>query len=47
MKTLEIIAYRTLQFYSVAIGTMFFVAIAYAVVQLVTGNYSGTACRTF
>ena len=44
---IEIIAYRTLQFSTVALGAMFFVAIAYAVVQLVTGNYSGTACRTF
>ena len=47
MKTFEIIAYRTLQFSSVALGAMFFIAVAYAVVQLVTGNYTGTACRTF
>ena len=47
MKTFEIIAYRTLQFSSIALGAMFFVAVTYAVVQLVTGNYTGTACRTF
>lgn len=47
MKTLEIIAYRTLQFSSVALGAMFFIAVAYAVVQLVTGNYHGTPSRTF
>ena len=47
MKTFEIIAYRTLQFSTIALGTMFFIAVAYAVVQLVTGNYTGTACRTF
>jgi hypothetical protein len=47
MKFLEIVAYRSLQALSISLGLMLFAAFTFAVVQLLTGNYHGTASRTF
>ena len=47
MKAFEIIAYRSMQMLTIGLGLMFFAAITFAVVQLLTGNYTGTASRTF
>lgn len=43
----EALIIMTMQVWSWALmgGTLF--AIGYAVIQLITGNYSGTACREF
>jgi hypothetical protein len=47
MKTVEILALRTLQGLSIALGTMVFIAIGYAIVQIAIGNYHSTASFEF
>ena len=47
MKTIEILALRSLQALTVILGSTILVAMIYAVVQICLGNYHSTACREF
>ena len=47
MKTIEILALRSLQALTLILGSTILVAIIYAVVQICLGNVHGTACREF
>jgi hypothetical protein len=47
MKTAGKIATVTLQVWSAALALTLVVAIVFAIVQVVTGNYHGTASREF
>ena len=47
MKTLEIVTLRTFQALTVLLGAIVFVAIAFAIVQIATGNIQSTSAREF
>jgi hypothetical protein len=47
MKTIEILALRSLQALTVILGSTILVAMTYAIVQVALGNYHSTACREF
>lgn len=43
----ESLILMTMQVWSWALMSGVLIAIGYALIQLITGNYSGTACREF
>jgi hypothetical protein len=47
MKTTEILILRTAQAFNIALGATIVIALGYTIIQLVLGNYHGTASREF
>jgi len=47
MKTTEILILRTAQVFNIALGATVVIALGYAIIQLVLGNYHSTASREF
>ena len=47
MKTLEIVTMRTFQVLTVLLGAILFVSVAFAIVQIATGNIHSTSAREF
>ena len=47
MKTVEILALRTLQGLSIALGVLVFLSLGYAIVQMAIGNVHSTASFEF
>jgi len=47
MSKREMIALRAMQAWTVCLGGIVLFGIVFAIVSMITGNYTGTACREF